>query len=271
MRHSTFLGRDIASVHALAQKAFGDDTLIVATRATTDAKGRAAIEVDAVPQEDLLELTQLIRAPRPLRPRGVRPVTIALVGPTGAGKTTTIAKLATHPEVFSGAKVGLLSLDTHRAMGFEQLNAYAEAAGLSCAVAWDRVEVARALRRFSGCDFILVDTAGRGPTTPALRERTRGLLAALQPDEVHLVVPATLRLDLAARVRAEHAALRPTHQLMTKLDEVPADLQLGALASGLGLPARWVTDGQDVPAHLKAAAGAILSPFGISPRAMEAA
>lgn len=268
MRLETFQGRDVASVHTLARQALGDDAMILETR-TLDGSTRG-IEIVAASAEDLDALVGLVRPTRPgtlVRAFGVtRPRVVALVGPTGAGKTTTIAKLATHADAFGLQHVGLLTLDTHRAAGYEQLQAYADAAGLACAIAYDAGEVQQAMRRLNACDVILVDTAGRGPAARQLQQDARQLLAVLRPDEVHLVVPATIRHDLLAGIRAAHAPMRPTHAILTKLDEVPSDRMLGALAHGLQLPMQWVTDGQNVPTDLRTAGAPILVPLGLAGR-----
>src|SRR5262249_4279501 len=81
-----------------------------------------------------------------------RPVVIALVGPTGAGKTTTMAKLANHSQAFGGRRVGILCLDTYRIAGVEQARQYAELSKLPFEVAWDTAGLARALRRLKDCE-----------------------------------------------------------------------------------------------------------------------
>ena len=273
MRCETFTGRDVASVHQLARRALGDDAMILETSALEGPT--RGIRIVAAPAEDLEQLMSLVRPRANGSKVGVgvsaRPRVIALVGPTGAGKTTTIAKLATHAEAYGARRVGLLTLDTHRAAGFEQLQAYADAAGLPCHIAYDIAEAQAAMKKLAACDVVLVDTAGRGPAHADSQRISRGILAALRPDEVHLCVPATLRLDLLEKLRADHAALRPSHAILTKLDEVPADRTLGEIASRLKLPLRWVTDGQDVPNNLREAALPILAPLGLSLRAGAAA
>lgn len=269
MRLETFQGRDVASVHLLARQALGDDAMILETRAL-DGRNRG-IEIVAAPAEDLEALVRLLRPKRPTLGGSNRARVIAVVGPTGAGKTTTVAKLATHADAYGSARVGLLTLDTHRAAGFEQLNAYADAAGLPCAVAYNAAEAQAAMKRLQDCDVIIIDTAGRGPAATAPQAQTRGILTALRPDEVHLCVPATMRLDLIERIRADHKALRPTHAILTKLDEVPSDRTLAALTSLLRLPMQWVTNGQNVPTDLKGAAQPILSPLGLAGRVGAAA
>jgi flagellar biosynthesis protein FlhF len=186
------------------------------------------------------------RAPR-------RPVVIALVGPTGAGKTTTIAKLANHPHAFAGRRVGLLCLDTYRIAGVEQARQYAELSKLPFEVAWDAPGIARAMRRLKDCEIVLVDTAGRGPRAAADLVEIQARLLELAPDEVHLVLPAGLQTALARRIVSAHLPLGVTHLLPTKLDEFPDELGLFELSRQFALPARWLADGQEVPRDLQLA------------------
>jgi flagellar biosynthesis protein FlhF len=183
-------------------------------------------------------------------------VIVALVGPTGAGKTTTIAKLANHPEVFGTWTVGLLSLDTYRVGAVEQSRIYAELAGLPFEVAYEESEVADALARLGRREVVLVDTAGRSPRRADDLDATRRQLEQLGPDEVHLVLPAGLQPSHARRMLAEYRPLGVTHLLATKLDECPDDPTVFALAADRGLPMRWAATGQEVPNDLSAAADA---------------
>ncbi|MDZ7630603.1 MAG: hypothetical protein U5K74_04380 [Gemmatimonadaceae bacterium] len=86
---------------------------------------------------------------------------IALVGPTGAGKTTTIAKLAANVHAFGTWRVGMITLDTFRVAGLEQIATYAEITGCPLEVAYDSEDAARAIAQLTSVDVILVDTPGR--------------------------------------------------------------------------------------------------------------
>jgi flagellar biosynthesis protein FlhF len=113
------------------------------------------------------ELNRKLREPvkasaLPVAPIG-RPLVVALVGPTGAGKTTAAAKLAMSQHAFGGKRVGLLGLDTYRVGAVEQLATWAEIARLPLTIVWTPKEASTALARMSGCDVVLVDTPGRGP------------------------------------------------------------------------------------------------------------
>ena len=104
--------------------------------------------------------------------------------------------------------------------------------------------------------MIIIDTPGRSPASAELTERWRSLLDALDPDEVHLVMPATLRADLAIDVGRAYRATRThcgaTHLLLSKVDEVPREAGVADLALSLDMPTRWITDGQDVPGRSQA-------------------
>jgi flagellar biosynthesis GTPase FlhF len=178
---------------------------------------------------------------------------IALVGPTGAGKTTAIAKLAGHPDAFGGQAVGLVCLDTFRVGAVEQSRIYAKLAGIPIEVAYERKEIPRVLRRLKDCRIVLVDTAGRGPLAKSDQDSTLGLVGRLRPTQVHLVLPAGIRPAFAQRLVQEYQRFGLTHILPTKIDECPDIDWLFRLAAENMLPIRWVSNGQSVPDDLYAA------------------
>lgn len=265
-----FQGADLTNVADRARRSFGDDVMILHTRMVRDG-GVPMVEVMAASATALERIrTRLTAAPFPktFRKADGLPWCIALVGPTGAGKTTTAAKLAVRAGAFGAAQVGLITIDTYRVAGMEQLATYAELADVPFEVVYDASEVDAARKRMSHCDVVIVDTPGRSPGASELTERWRSLLDAFEPDEVHLVIPATLRADLALHVARAYCMTRAhrgaTHLLLTKLDEVPRDSGIADLALSLELPARWITDGQDVPTDLKPGVPRILRAYGLS-------
>lgn len=206
-------------------------------------------------------------------PSPVRPTIIALIGPTGAGKTTTLAKLATNPIAFGGRSVGVLGLDTYRIGAVEQLETYAELAGTPCEVAYDQSDLPRALGRLAECDVVLVDTPGRGPRQSEDLATIRQWLTRLAPDEIHLVLPASMMPQVMRRTIASFSTFRVTHMLATKLDECPLDTRVFDVVARQGHAMRWYTDGQEVPADLHAATDRIdraNSRFAARQRAQEA-
>jgi len=266
-----FSGADLSRVADRARRTLGDDVMILHTRTVREG-GVSMVEVLAAPSQAIDRVrARLEAAPLPTRLRKAdgRPYCIALVGPTGAGKTTTAAKLAVRRGMFGANRTGLLTIDTYRVGGMEQLATYAELADVPFEVVYDAREVDAAIKRLSGdCDVIIIDTPGRSPASAELTERWRSLLDGIAPDEVHLVVPASLRADLAVDISRAYAPSRThcgaTHLLLSKLDEVPRESGVTDLALSLEMPTRWITDGQDVPADLKPGVPRLLRTWGLT-------
>jgi flagellar biosynthesis protein FlhF len=185
------------------------------------------------------------------------------VGPTGAGKTTTAAKLALHPRAFGAKRVGLITLDTYRVGALEQIAQYAEVTSLPLEVVYDAREMPAALKRLEECEVIILDTPGRSPRSRDANTQWQAMFRAASPDEVHLVVPATLRPDLLPQLQAALAPCRLTHACITKADELPDERAIGDLAASLTLPMRWIAGGQSVPDDLHPARDVVLSALGL--------
>ncbi len=269
MQLECFRGADFSQVSARARKALGEDAMILHTRTVRD-DGVPRVEVLAATTDTLEHVRERLQAtalPTPLRRASGRPYVIALVGPTGAGKTTTAAKLAVRPGTFGIGRPGLLTIDTYRVGGMDQLATYAELANVPFDVVYDASEIGDAFSRLRDCDVIIVDTPGRSPNAADVTDRWRTLLDALKPDEVHLVLPATIRGDLALAAerayRTSSSHVGATHVMLSKLDEVPGERGVTDLALSLALPTRWITDGQDVPADLAPAVPRLLRSLGL--------
>jgi flagellar biosynthesis protein FlhF len=265
MRLEIFRARDLAAVARSAEAILGPDVVVLQSRSVRDAMG-TGVEIVAASAADVDAFrAQLTAAPLPApAERGTgRPYVIALIGPTGAGKTTTIAKLAASAHAFRAWNVGMLTLDTFRVAALEQIATYAEITGCPLEVAYDPDDAVRSLTQLQTMDVVLVDTPGRSPKADARDDDWWPMLRALQPDEIHFVLPAGMRADVAVHARSPRREMQPTHLLFTKLDEVPQDAGTAELAAMLQLPTRWLTDGLDVPADLKPAPQRILTSLGL--------
>ena len=180
------------------------------------------------------------------------PQLIACVGPTGVGKTTTLAKLAARAAIELGRAVHVISLDTFRVGAVEQWKRYGELIGIPFDVARDASEFAQIMAR-SDADLFLVDTAGR---TAEDDTPTRRLLSCLAqaPDirqEILLVLPAWLRATDAERLCAGYADPKPTALVVTKLDET--NEIGGVLHAALpgSTPVAYLCDGPRVPEDIR--------------------
>jgi flagellar biosynthesis protein FlhF len=180
---------------------------------------------------------------------GARARRIAFVGPTGAGKTTTLAKVAARAMLEHGQRVALITVDTYRLGAVPQLTSYAEILGIPLTVADTPQAVAAAMARARDADLVFIDTAGRSPLGPGV-DGLRPFVEHAAPDDVCLVVGATTRPTDVRRAAASFARLGPNRLCITKLDETDDRRDIPALARETGLALTWLGTGQEVPDDL---------------------
>ncbi len=179
--------------------------------------------------------------------------TICLIGPTGVGKTTTLAKLAALLKLHLHMKVGLITCDTYRIAAVEQLRTYAEIIGLPLEVVDHPSAMGAARRRFDGFDAVLIDSAGRSQNDSARLRELAEFVDAAEPDEVHLVLSAVAGRRVLEREAEAYSAVRADRVLFTKLDEGVCFGPLFSLLIALRRPASYLCAGQEVPQHLELA------------------
>lgn len=198
-------------------------------------------------------VAQCIPVAPPISPVvGARRV-VALVGPTGVGKTTTVAKLAANFKLAHGARVGLITVDTYRIAAVEQLRTYAEIIDLPLAVVNDPSEMARALDELGAVDLVFIDTAGRSPRDEVKIRELAEFLRQARPDEIHLVLSAVAGQRSLKAAVDRFAAVQVDRLILTKLDEADS---LGGILGVLGLsgrPVSYLTTGQAVPDDIEPA------------------
>lgn len=180
-----------------------------------------------------------------------RPLTITLVGPTGVGKTTTLAKLAATYKLRHGKRVGLITCDTYRIAAVEQLRTYANIIGIPVEVVLTEREMAHAIDSFSECDVILIDTAGRSQRDDKRLEELRGYLAVAKPHQTHLVLSSAASEAVLRDAVERFAVARPDHVIFTKLDEAVNFGVLINTARRINASLSFVTMGQEVPDHIE--------------------
>lgn len=177
--------------------------------------------------------------------------TWAICGPTGAGKTTTIAKLAARHALQHGAdSVGLVTMDCFRIAAREQLETYGQILGVPVLAASSAAGLAEALRQLDGRELVLVDTAGMSQHDPRLREQLGWLAQDVRPVRTLLALPANAQAGSLRQIVMRYSAAAPAAAVLTKTDEATS---LGPALSTLiraGLPLAWVANGQRVPEDL---------------------
>ncbi|WP_041523324.1 flagellar biosynthesis protein FlhF [Gilvimarinus agarilyticus] len=179
----------------------------------------------------------------------------ALVGPTGAGKTTTIAKLAARYVLEHGAdKVALVTTDTHRLAGHDQLRSLAAILQVPVRVVDDNNSLSSVLRSLRRCDLVLIDTPGMRHGAPELKHQM-AQLAAIGKVNSLLVLPANSQMQMLQASRHAYSAAGLTGCILTKLDETSSLGEALSCAIGSDLPIAYTTDGQDIPADIAPARG----------------
>lgn len=177
----------------------------------------------------------------------------ALVGTTGVGKTTTIAKIAAQLMFKAHKKVGLISIDTYRIGAMEQLKAYADILGVPCFQAFQRKDLDAALKRMNNRDVVLIDTAGQSQYDQMRLSELRTMLNGNQEIRSHLLLSvATSEAEMSAAT-LKFRCLGYDSLIFTKFDE--AELR-GAVFNHVmqhGLPISFITTGQNVPEDIEAA------------------
>jgi flagellar biosynthesis protein FlhF len=190
------------------------------------------------------------------------PRVVALVGPTGVGKTTTIAKIAARALLESRLRVALITVDTYRIGASEHLGRYGEIMGIKTQVARDAPSLAAAVAR-AGADLVLVDSAGR--SDPETIANQMGLLRSVPGLEMHLVLSAasgSREIAAAARRYREHGVNR---LVFSKLDEADGPGSVLSAAAVVPRPISCIADGQRVPDDLHAADGSLLVDMVVGP------
>ncbi len=182
-----------------------------------------------------------------------RPRVIVLVGPTGVGKTTTVAKLAATYKLRHGKKVGLITSDTYRIAAVDQLKTYAQIIGLPLKVANSPEEMKQMVEELGECDIVVVDTAGRSQNNTRRLEELAEFTKAAGADETHLVLSTTVGDNVLRKTAQSFKALGPDRCILTKLDEAVTTGPIVGLSDRIGLPLSFITVGQEVPDDLEPA------------------
>lgn len=241
-------GTEVANLHGFGRQVF--DTLLargVDEAAALELGQRCRMEEAEGRAVLTEELARLIGPTAPITVRKGQRKVIALVGPTGVGKTTTLAKLAAHFTLDRGFDVGLITSDTFRIAAIEQLRTYADILGVPLYAVEQPEEASQALRETASKDVILVDTGGRNFRDPGRMAELRDLLAVLRPDETHLVVSLNINPRDAFDALDAFLPLGINRLTFTKLDETASPGLILNLKMRCEHPVGYLTHGQSVP------------------------
>lgn len=188
--------------------------------------------------------------PLKLMPAEKGPKVVFFVGPTGVGKTTTIAKVASKFHVEESRKVVLFTTDTYRIAAAEQLRTYANIMGVPFRVIYSEDEMKQSVEEFKDFDFILVDTAGHSHKNEAQKEIMNGFFHSVEgiaEKEVFLVLSTTTKYRDLVIIADSYSAMTKYNLIFTKLDETMTLGNLLNLRLYTDASMSYVTYGQNVP------------------------
>ncbi len=196
-------------------------------------------------------LKQLIYLMEPAYRSAGRARVLTFIGPPGAGKTTTLAKIATHCSLNKHKKIALVAVHTYRIGAVRQLQAYGDFLGIPVEIVMTPAELAQVLESFSGKDYIFIDTAGRSAqNTGQILELKNFLDVVEEPLDVFLVLSAAVKNKNLMKTAYEFRRTGYSKMIFTKLDETETHGSILNLICALGTPVTYLTDGQDVPDHI---------------------
>lgn len=176
-----------------------------------------------------------------------QPYVISLVGPTGVGKTTCIAKLAVISKILHNLNVGLISIDTYRLGALDQLKIFSEISNIDMLVAYEASEIPNLMNSFKKKDIIFIDTAGRSQNNQNQLLKTKEFFKDIKVDEIFLVLSASNSLRTLKDVAEKFSIFNYKGFIFSKLDEAVAYGNILNLSYSRNMPVSFLSNGQVIP------------------------
>ncbi|CBH21838.1 flagella-associated protein [Acetoanaerobium sticklandii] len=169
------------------------------------------------------------------------------VGPTGVGKTTTLAKIASNLAIEEGKRIGFMTLDTYRISAVEQLRTYAEILNCPIEVAYDKADVSEAVKRLESRDSIFIDTAGRSHRNKVHMIELEEIIESIDEKEVFLVLSANFNKEDIKDILEAYSFIDDFSIVITKMDETSREGLVFDIINAANKPVSYITYGQNVP------------------------
>ncbi len=212
-----------------------------------NSPGSSGLNTEEIIKKVYREIGSAISVCDPFSPNNGKKRLAAFIGPTGVGKTTTIAKLAAVLSLKRGKQVGIISVDSYRIGAVDQLRTYASIMGLPCLSAFAPKDLKKAIETLQNKDVVLIDTAGQSHLDKdRMKELSRFMKGNLSISS-HLVLSATIEQRDMKEAADNFAAIKPESYVFTKLDETRRRGAIIDQVSDLKMPISFIANGQRVP------------------------
>ncbi len=222
--------------------------LKIASSVENRLPGAKTVDYKWVQEVSLHTLQEFINEVQPIVvEKNRRARVVVLVGPTGVGKTTTIAKLAANFTFVDAHKTAFITLDTYRISAAEQLRTFAEIIGVPIKVVFSPSDLEEAIQSFIDRDLIFIDTAGRSPYNNEQMDELQQFIDVARPDETILVLSVNTESDDLIKIYERFNTIGVNKLIFTKLDETTRYGQLLNVFNEIKTPLAYFTTGQSVP------------------------
>lgn len=215
---------------------------------TQDVQTRKPFETKTVAHQLILDR---LGEPMPLKLKRFKQNVLLFAGPTGAGKTTTLAKLAGMLKFGEKLDVAIINTDTYRVGAMEQIKIYSEIMDIPLVTAYNAGELQDALKTLEDKDVVLIDTAGRSTREETLKADLSQILEAACADEVFLVISVATGYNACRDILSSYSFIDDYKLIITKLDEVAAWGNVLNIADYAKKSLSYVTMGQNVPDDIR--------------------
>ncbi len=223
---------------------------------TYSVSQKQPVEMKAVAQQLVIDR---LGEPVPIKLKKYAQTVLLFAGPTGAGKTTTLVKLAGRLALDQNLTIGLVNMDTYRVGAMEHMRIYAEIMDIPMRTAYNAADLKEAVEEMADRDVILIDTAGRSVTDPSYSKELEEYIAAAHVDEVYLVLSIVTGSKVCREIISHYAFIPNYKLIVTKLDEVGVWGNILNITDYAKRPLSYVTMGQNVPDDISQVDSAMLA------------
>ena len=219
----------------------------------TSLKGEELLEEDLILNKVLNKIKHYLQITGPIKFNEKQSTVVLVIGSTGSGKTTTIAKLAALYKYTYSRKVALISADSYRIAAMEQLKSFAEIAKIPFVAVYNNDDLTERINALKKYELILIDTAGLNPKNMKQMVTLRETIKVAKADEIHLALSITTKYsDLSDNLK-NFSMIPYSGIILTKLDETSGMGDVLNLAADFEKPYSYITFGQDIPEDISLA------------------